>query len=38
MVKFYVMKIRYEEMTIDDVPSLWREKVKNELEEGGKCA
>ena len=32
MVKLYVKKIKAGEMTIDDVPVLWRDKVKIELE------
>ena len=32
MVKLYVKKIKAGEMTIDDVPALWRNKVKIELE------
>lgn len=28
MVTLYVMKIQKGEMTIDDVPMLWREKVR----------
>ena len=33
MVNFYIRKIRNEEITIDDVPSLWRAKVEKALEE-----
>ena len=33
MVNFYVRKIRNEEMTIEDVPALWRKKVEKALEE-----
>ena len=32
MVKLYLKKIKAGEMTIDDVPALWRNKVKIELE------
>ena len=32
MVKLYIKKIKAGEMTIDDVPALWRNKVKIELE------
>lgn len=32
MVKFYLMQIRIEKITIDDVPEKWREAVKNMLE------
>lgn len=32
MVKLYLKKIKNNEMTIEDVPSLWREKVRQELE------
>lgn len=28
MVAFYIMKIQDGTITIDDVPALWREKVK----------
>lgn len=31
MVKFYLKKIEDGSITIDDVPVLWREKVKSEL-------
>lgn len=34
MVNFYVIQIRdLKTMTIDDVPPLWREKVRKKLEE-----
>ncbi|MFQ7001809.1 MAG: CD1375 family protein [Clostridium sp.] len=33
MVRFFVMRIHEGEMTIDEVPKLWQEKVKKELEE-----
>lgn len=34
MVNFYVIQIRdLKIMTIDDVPKLWRKKVKEKLEE-----
>ncbi len=33
MVKFYLMRIKRGIMTIDEVPSLWREKVKTLLKE-----
>lgn len=32
MVKFYANKIKNNEMTLDEVPSYWREKVRLELE------
>ena len=32
MVKIYVRKIRAGEMTIDDVPTRWREEVRKALE------
>lgn len=33
MVKLYLRKIKIEgTMTIDDVPLLWREKVRKEIE------
>ena len=35
MVKLYIMKIHRGEMTIDDVPALWRDKVAAELEKEG---
>ena len=31
MVRLYIMKIHRGEMTIDDVPALWRDKVAAEL-------
>ena len=33
MVKIYVRKIHAGEMTIDDVPTRWREEVRKALEE-----
>lgn len=36
MVKLYIMKIHRGEMTIDDVPALWRAEVAAELEKEGK--
>lgn len=33
MVKIYVRKIREGLITIDDVPSLWREKVMEAMKE-----
>ena len=33
MVNFYVRKIRNEEITIGEVPPLWRKKVEKALEE-----
>ena len=36
MVKLYIMKIHRGEMTINDVPALWRDNVAAELAgEGG---
>lgn len=35
MVKLYVMKIHQGKITIDDVPALWRDKVKAALAEEG---
>lgn len=35
MINFYVKRIRLGRMTIDDVPELWREKVRKALEESG---
>lgn len=32
MVKFYVARIKAGKMTIDQVPALWRDKVKAALE------
>ena len=32
MVQFYVRRIQAGKMTIDQVPSLWREKVREALE------
>lgn len=37
MINFYVIQIRdLKTMTIDDVPKLWRAKVKKALEESSK--
>lgn len=33
MVKIYVRKIRAGEMTLDDVPERWREKVREALDQ-----
>lgn len=33
MVQFYVDKILNGDMTLDQVPKLWREKVRKALEE-----
>ena len=33
MVKIYVRRIRAGEMTIDEVPTKWREAVRKALEE-----
>jgi len=33
MVKLYLRKINEGKITIDDVPLLWREKVKKEIGE-----
>lgn len=32
MVKLYLRKINEGKITIDDVPLLWREKVRKEME------
>lgn len=32
MVKFYIMRISKGQMTVDEVPNLWRKKVEEELE------
>lgn len=32
IVKFYVLQIKMKKMTIDDVPTKWREQVREELE------
>lgn len=32
MVKLYLRKINEGKMTVDDVPLLWREKVRKEIE------
>lgn len=32
MVNFYLRKIRNNEMTVDEVPKLWRAKVQAELD------
>lgn len=34
MVKFYCMKIYNHEMTIDEVPKMWRAKVQKAIDEG----
>ena len=36
VVKLYLIKIHRGEMTIDDVPALWRAEVAAELEKEGK--
>lgn len=36
MAKFYLMRIKRGIMTIDEVPSLWRENVKALLKEAEK--
>ncbi len=36
MVKFYLMRINRGIMTIDEVPALWRDKVKTLLNEAEK--
>lgn len=35
MVKFYVRKIKNNEMTLEEVPELWRAKVAAALEKEG---
>ena len=35
MVKIYVRRIKAGIMTIEDVPEIWREKVKKLLEQEG---
>ena len=35
MVKIYVRRIKAGIMTIEDVPEIWREKVKKVLEQEG---
>ena len=35
MAKIYVRRIKEELMTLDDVPEIWREKVKKLLEQEG---
>ena len=35
MVKFYVRRIKAGLMTLEEVPSMWYEKVKAELEKEG---
>ena len=32
MVRFYVLQIKMGNITIDDVPTKWREAVKKEIE------
>lgn len=33
MVRFYVMQIKLKKMTIEEVPDMWREEVKQFLKE-----
>lgn len=33
MVKFYLLQIKMGKITLDDVPTRWRDKVKTEMEE-----
>ena len=33
MVNFYVMRIKQEKLTLEDVPALWRDKVAAKMEE-----
>lgn len=35
MVKFYVSRIKNRKMTLDDVPTKWREQVRQELKNQG---
>lgn len=32
MVQFYLRKIKAEEMTVEEVPTLWKKKVQAELD------
>lgn len=32
MVRFYVLQIRLEKITLEDVPTKWREAVEKELQ------
>lgn len=32
MIRFYVLMIKQEKMTIDGVPALWQQDVKKELD------
>lgn len=32
MVKFYLLQIKLQKITLDDVPKKWREEVKKALE------
>ena len=36
MVRFYVARIRAGKMRLEDVPMLWRDKVREALESEGK--
>lgn len=36
MVEFYVLKIKRGDITIDDVPKFWHDKVKERLERKSK--
>lgn len=33
MVNFYVMRIKQGKLTLEDVPTLWRDKVAAKMEE-----
>lgn len=33
MVRFYILQIKLDKISIDDVPERWREQVRKELEE-----
>lgn len=35
MVNFYIMRIQNREMTVDEVPSFWKNKVEDKLRKGG---
>ncbi|MDD7278288.1 MAG: CD1375 family protein [Oscillospiraceae bacterium] len=35
MVKIFVYQIRCGKMTVDDVPTKWREEVRKEVEKNG---
>lgn len=35
MVRFYVLQVKMGKISIDDVPTKWRDAVRKEVEENG---